>query len=859
MKDFMLSLQQYFNKSPNGATRSSRIPGLPGPYLKAALIFLLASPAAARASSAENADDNALKNVLILNSYHIGYVWTNDITEGISDVLKDQPLNLVYEYMDTKRYFSEEYEKDLFLFYKNKYKDTSFDLIISADDNALNFLKEYREQLFRKTPVVFCGVNDFNPSDLDGYSSYTGINENIEVDTNIALIMKIHPDTKRVIAICDSTTTGRKIRNEIARMACKYSGTLEFSYKEYASVEEILTDVREAGPDDVILYTTFLKDELGNFYENHAVESIISKESRIPLYGTGDHLMNQGIVGGRVVRAYNQGYYAAQTALKILNGADVHTIPVMMQSPNSYMFDYNELLRFNIDLKQVPEERIIINKPPDIIEVFNANRSYFLTLISIGLLVIVFTITIAMIKTKQSSKRVKESEEFYKAIFENSGSSMIIIEGDKTITMVNHNFAEATGLPKEQIVGKMNIMDFIAPDDRERVVYYLENKRTGSNAQKICECNLIDTNNVIKDFIITTELIPGTAKTVAALNDITERKANEEALQEKDRLLHDVETQAKIGGWKVDLETDRSINTDEVARIYDLEHKDAVNVEIGLSFYCADSRKRIEEAFYKLSQEGTPYDLELEIISAKGNHKWVHTTGYPVMKEGRIAVVQGILQDITKIKQAETRLKESERKYRTLIELAPLGIGVINNENKIIDLNQALASMLGYEIEDLLGLDVKKYIHPDDLQREKILLQDLKNDQKTSYSIEKRLKRKNGDYFWTSHTIAKLENIYGPEFVYFGFAADITDRKQMEKEREQLISDLKNALAEIKELRGYIPICANCKKVRDDDGFWQQVDEYISERTGAEFSHGLCPDCMKKLYPDMYDEIKDDE
>ena len=67
--------------------------------------------------------------------------------------------------------------------------------------------------------------------------------------------------------------------------------------------------------------------------------------------------------------------------------------------------------------------------------------------------------------------------------------------------------------------------------------------------------------------------------------------------------------------------------------------------------------------------------------------------------------------------------------------------------------------------------------------------------------------------------------------------------------------DLQNALAEIKTLKGFIPICANCKKIRDDEGYWQQIEQYIQERSEAEFSHSICPDCLKELYPEIADRI----
>ena len=81
---------------------------------------------------------------------------------------------------------------------------------------------------------------------------------------------------------------------------------------------------------------------------------------------------------------------------------------------------------------------------------------------------------------------------------------------------------------------------------------------------------------------------------------------------------------------------------------------------------------------------------------------------------------------------------------------------------------------------------------------------------------------------------------------------DVTKRVQAEAEREKLIAELEQALARIKTLRGLIPICVSCKKIRDDEGFWNQVEEYIEQHSEAEFTHGICPDCATTLYPELY-------
>jgi transcriptional regulator with GAF, ATPase, and Fis domain len=83
----------------------------------------------------------------------------------------------------------------------------------------------------------------------------------------------------------------------------------------------------------------------------------------------------------------------------------------------------------------------------------------------------------------------------------------------------------------------------------------------------------------------------------------------------------------------------------------------------------------------------------------------------------------------------------------------------------------------------------------------------------------------------------------------------LEDRDRAEKEREKLIKELKEALANVKTLRGLLPICSSCKKVRDDQGYWKRIESYIQSRSDAEFTHGICPECMEKLYPEFTEEL----
>jgi CRISPR/Cas system-associated protein Cas10 (large subunit of type III CRISPR-Cas system) len=98
-------------------------------------------------------------------------------------------------------------------------------------------------------------------------------------------------------------------------------------------------------------------------------------------------------------------------------------------------------------------------------------------------------------------------------------------------------------------------------------------------------------------------------------------------------------------------------------------------------------------------------------------------------------------------------------------------------------------------------------------------------------------------------TINAIKNNKGDILGTFAIIRDITERKNAEKERDRLILELKNALDKVKRLSGLLPICSVCKRIRDDKGYWNQVEVYIRDHSEVDFSHGLCPECSKKLYP----------
>ena len=161
---------------------------------------------------------------------------------------------------------------------------------------------------------------------------------------------------------------------------------------------------------------------------------------------------------------------------------------------------------------------------------------------------------------------------------------------------------------------------------------------------------------------------------VLVFRDNTAKKKAEDVLLRNRRILQQTGHIAKVGGWEFDPATGAGQWGEEVALIHDLDSHTKPNKEMGLSFYPGESRTKIEAAVTAAVQHGTPYDLELEFISAKGIHKWVRTIGQPVVENGKVVRVCGAIQDITDRIKAQAAIRETQALYHSLVAQMPAGI-----------------------------------------------------------------------------------------------------------------------------------------------------------------------------------------
>jgi PAS domain S-box-containing protein len=206
-------------------------------------------------------------------------------------------------------------------------------------------------------------------------------------------------------------------------------------------------------------------------------------------------------------------------------------------------------------------------------------------------------------------------------------------------------------------------------------------------------------------------------------------------------------------------------------------------------------------------------------------------------------------EDQTDRKRAEEVLRESEERFRTIFENSSAAMAILDRDTTISMVNKEYCKRSLYEEEDVIGKSWTTLIPPGDLERLKEYNRKRLIDPKSAPErYEFTFYRKDGEL---RHSLMSVAIIPTSQNIVCSFV-DITDLKLAEKERENLITELRDALSKIKTLSGMLPICTSCKKIRDDKGYWSQIESYIKHHSEAEFSHSICPECAKNMYPEDY-------
>ena len=305
------------------------------------------------------------REVLILNSYHLGYSWSDNEMRGIVERLMkaDARIQPRIDFLDCKHHPKMEHFdrlRDLFL---QKYGGKDFPVVIVADNPALQFALKYRPQLFPRAAIVFCGINGFDAKMIEGHDNVTGVAEILDAGDTLEQALKLHPGARKVVVVHDYTITGLATERETEEQLKPFAGKVEIQYLPNLSAAELVEHLQGLPADSLVLALSYSLDKDGQVINHEKIARLLSQNAPVPVYGLHEERLGYGIVGGSLLGGKLQGARAAELAARVLAGEPASDIPVDLKSPTRMMFDHNQLVRFNIPLRSLPAGAVIVNRP----------------------------------------------------------------------------------------------------------------------------------------------------------------------------------------------------------------------------------------------------------------------------------------------------------------------------------------------------------------------------------------------------------------------------------------------------------------------------------------------------------------
>ncbi|MBN1935110.1 MAG: PAS domain-containing protein [Anaerolineae bacterium] len=250
---------------------------------------------------------------------------------------------------------------------------------------------------------------------------------------------------------------------------------------------------------------------------------------------------------------------------------------------------------------------------------------------------------------------------------------------------------------------------------------------------------------------------------------------------------------------------------------------------------------------------GTHQTDIVPLTSPQSQEGWLELYAFPIREPtGEISGIVEYMRNITKRKQAQEALLQERTLLQTLIDHLPDSIYVKDRQSRFLINNAESMRRIGVSDQTTLLGKTDLDFFPTDMAQQWIdEEQEMMRTDQSVINQEYIVKNKFGTR-WLRTTKVPFHTPQGQVVGLVGISHDITELKTVQAERETLIAQLQDALAQVKTLHGLLPICAHCKKIRTEQGNWQQIEVYVRDHSQAEFSHGLCPECARKLYPDIF-------
>ncbi len=637
------------------------------------------------------------KNILFLNSYHDGYAWSDEILRGVRAYFAASQfaVDLQIEYMDTKRFATPERAEALFRFYREKYRDAHFDLIMVSDDFAYNFILDHQNRLFPGLPVVFCGVNDFRPGRLLGRTNITGLVENVHFEDTLRLAARLHPGYRHMVVIGDRSVTGLAIQGQLRAVAPRVRDVLDLEFWDDLPLTEILRRLRAEPRNTLVFVIPMYLEYEGQLLAADEVLEVVSANVDIPVYSCWRFLLGHGCVGGRLHGGEEHGRIAAGLALRILAGADPKTIPVVQVFDDPYAFDYDVLKKLGIPLSSLPPGAELINEP---YRFYTIDKGLFWTIIiSFGILVFILVLLLASnSQRRRIQERVNDQLSFLKILMDAIPLPLYTLTRRGLFQDCNLAFERLFGVDREAMgdMGPETMGVEGPPGLRDEVDHEL----LETAGVRVYESTLRLPGDDARDVMVSKATYLNAKGEilglVGVLNDITGLKRVQEELKQAEEKYRGIFENSVLGIFRADPSGGLHDANRALVDMLGFPGRDEL-LATGSAFLTgAEAPPWPPDA----SGPGDVAAYRRQFVRPDGRRitTFLHIRAV-AWADGRIAAYEGVVEDITQRENAEVALSKSERMLQLVLDTIPQLVSWKDRDLHYLGVNRSYVSFFGLE------------------------------------------------------------------------------------------------------------------------------------------------------------------
>lgn len=441
-----------------------------------------------------------------------------------------------------------------------------------------------------------------------------------------------------------------------------------------------------------------------------------------------------------------------------------------------------------------------------------------------------------------AEQRAKEGEKLYRELFEKMHDGFIRFDKNGIVTLANPSAADILGFQSpSELHGRHVESLYSTPDEyRHNFSTLVENGRMAN-----VECRFKRKDGSFGwascNYQLLVDAVGDIAGGESIFRDITDQRMAEMDRAEMLAVLNETANIAKTGGWKYTPGENQIYWSNQLCIIHDVPTGHMPTLQEARSFYHFSDQKILIKMWKKAIEKGESWDIELILKTATGREKWVRSMCTPQKLENGTFYLRGVIQDITERKRIRDALVHSEQRMKTLLLNSPIGIAFGDIEGILTECNHAFANMLGYEKNELIGRNFRSLSNADDLNREWRHIEEILNNKKDSYHIEKRFVQKSGKTIWGDLTSCFSRSENQRDSFAVGFIIDISERKQQE-------DALRESEARLRRIIDSMPILIDAFDANDGIVFWNRECEKITGYSKDEIINNK--DAIRLLYPD---------